>query len=100
MIFARALAAPILAACILGTGAASAQIYPSRPITLVVPYPPRGANRCDRAHRAGQHVAIARRADRHRKHRRRRRMIAPLAPPAPRPTAIRCCCIKLRWRQA
>src|SRR5260370_22173812 len=43
MIFARALAAPILAACILGTGAASAQIYPSRPITLVVPYPPGGA---------------------------------------------------------
>jgi tripartite-type tricarboxylate transporter receptor subunit TctC len=27
----------------LGTGAASAQIYPSRPITLVVPYPPGGA---------------------------------------------------------
>ncbi len=43
MIFARALAAPFLAACILATGAASAQIYPSRPITLVVPYPPGGA---------------------------------------------------------
>jgi tripartite-type tricarboxylate transporter receptor subunit TctC len=43
MIFARALAAPFLAACILGTGAASAQTYPSRPITLVVPYPPGGA---------------------------------------------------------
>jgi CubicO group peptidase (beta-lactamase class C family) len=36
-------AAPLLAACILGTGAASAQTYPSRPITLVVPYPPGGA---------------------------------------------------------
>jgi tripartite-type tricarboxylate transporter receptor subunit TctC len=43
MIFARALAALFLAACILGTGAASAQTYPSRPITLVVPYPPGGA---------------------------------------------------------
>jgi tripartite-type tricarboxylate transporter receptor subunit TctC len=43
MIFARALAAPFLAACILASGAASAQTYPSRPITLVVPYPPGGA---------------------------------------------------------
>jgi len=43
MIFARVLAAPFLAACILATGAASAQTYPSRPITLVVPYPPGGA---------------------------------------------------------
>src|ERR1700730_13150991 len=43
MIFARALAAPFLAACMLAAGAASAQIYPSRPITLVVPYPPGGA---------------------------------------------------------
>jgi tripartite-type tricarboxylate transporter receptor subunit TctC len=43
MIFARALAAPFLAACILATGAALAQTYPTRPITLVVPYPPGGA---------------------------------------------------------
>src|SRR2546422_6690262 len=43
MIFARALAALFIAACILVTGAASAQTYPSRPITLVVPYPPGGA---------------------------------------------------------
>ena len=43
MIFARALAAALLAACMLATGAASAQTYPSRPITLVVPYPPGGA---------------------------------------------------------
>src|SRR5712691_10402335 len=43
MIFARALAAPFLAACILATGAVSAQTYPSRPLTLVVPYPPGGA---------------------------------------------------------
>src|SRR5919108_4507185 len=32
-----------LAACILATGSASSQTYPSRPITLVVPYPPGGA---------------------------------------------------------
>src|SRR5262245_35396755 len=43
MIFARALAAALLAACVLATGAASAQTYPSGPITLVVPYPPGGA---------------------------------------------------------
>ena len=32
-----------LAASILAAGSASAQTYPSRPITLVVPYPPGGA---------------------------------------------------------
>jgi putative tricarboxylic transport membrane protein len=32
-----------LAACILATGSAAAQTYPTRPITLVVPYPPGGA---------------------------------------------------------
>src|SRR6476620_7759751 len=43
MVFARALAAPVLAAYILAASAASAQTYPNRPITLVVPYPPGGA---------------------------------------------------------
>ena len=43
MIFARALAASLLAACILATGAASAQTYPNRPITMLVPFPPGGA---------------------------------------------------------
>ena len=43
MIFARALAAALLAACLLATGAASAQTYPSRPITMLVPFPPGGA---------------------------------------------------------
>ncbi len=42
--FARTFAALFLAACIiLATGAASAQTYPNRPITLIVPYPPGGA---------------------------------------------------------
>lgn len=43
MFFARALAAALLAACLLITGAASAQTYPNRPITMVVPFPPGGA---------------------------------------------------------
>src|SRR5437588_5665661 len=43
MIFARALAAALLAACIPAAAAAAAETYPSRPITLVVPYPPGGA---------------------------------------------------------
>src|SRR5215831_10431388 len=37
------LAAALLTAAIAATGAASADPYPSRPITLVVPYPPGGA---------------------------------------------------------
>src|SRR5262245_32423233 len=41
MMLARALAAALLAAC-LGVSA-QAQTYPSRPVTLVVPYPPGGA---------------------------------------------------------
>src|SRR5262249_60188870 len=37
------LAAALLAAAISAPGPVSAQTYPSRPITLVVPYPPGGA---------------------------------------------------------
>ncbi|MBM3528220.1 MAG: tripartite tricarboxylate transporter substrate binding protein [Alphaproteobacteria bacterium] len=43
MIFARAFAAACVAALFLATGPASAQTYPSRPVTLIVPYPPGGA---------------------------------------------------------
>jgi tripartite-type tricarboxylate transporter receptor subunit TctC len=43
MILARALAASIFAAWILTSGAAPAQTYPDRPITMIVPFPPGGA---------------------------------------------------------
>jgi tripartite-type tricarboxylate transporter receptor subunit TctC len=43
MIFARALATSILAACIFANGTASSQTYPDRPITMLVPFPPGGA---------------------------------------------------------
>src|SRR5262245_39077962 len=42
MMFARALAA-VSAVLVVLAGAASAQTYPSRPITLIVPFPPGGA---------------------------------------------------------
>jgi tripartite-type tricarboxylate transporter receptor subunit TctC len=41
IVFARAFALP--AACILMAGSAAAQTYPTRPITMVVPFPPGGA---------------------------------------------------------
>jgi len=43
MQFARAFVAALFAACLLATGAASAQTYPNRPITMIVPFPPGGA---------------------------------------------------------
>jgi tripartite-type tricarboxylate transporter receptor subunit TctC len=44
MISARALAAVVLAASVLATGAASAQTYPDRPVTMLVAFPPGGAD--------------------------------------------------------
>ena len=44
MIFARALAAVLLATWSLATGAASAQTYPHRPVTMIVAFPPGGAD--------------------------------------------------------
>ncbi len=44
MIFARALAASLFAACLLPTGSASAQTYPDRPVTMIVAFPPGGAD--------------------------------------------------------
>jgi tripartite-type tricarboxylate transporter receptor subunit TctC len=43
MVFARMLAASVVAACLMVGGAASAQTYPSRPITMIIPFPPGGA---------------------------------------------------------
>lgn len=43
MMFLRLLASLALAGCLVASDAASAQTYPSRPITLIVPYPPGGA---------------------------------------------------------
>jgi tripartite-type tricarboxylate transporter receptor subunit TctC len=43
MNFARALAAPFLAACLLAGSAAWSQTYPNRPVSMIVPYPPGGA---------------------------------------------------------
>ena len=39
----RLLLAAVLAACALGVGGAQAQSYPSRPITIIVPFPPGGS---------------------------------------------------------
>jgi tripartite-type tricarboxylate transporter receptor subunit TctC len=44
MIYARALAASLLATGLLATGAASAQTYPDRPVTMIVAFPPGGAD--------------------------------------------------------
>jgi tripartite-type tricarboxylate transporter receptor subunit TctC len=44
MIFARGLAAAIFTACLFSIGAASAQTYPDRPVTLIVAFPPGGAD--------------------------------------------------------
>jgi len=43
MFFARALAALVFATSVLASGAASAQSYPARPITMICPFPPGGA---------------------------------------------------------
>ncbi len=44
MKFVRMLAALLSAACLFAAGAASAQTYPDRPITLIVAFPPGGAD--------------------------------------------------------
>src|SRR3984885_15533932 len=41
---AGALAASIFTACLLASAAASAQTYPDRPVTLIVAFPPGGAD--------------------------------------------------------
>ncbi len=44
MTFARAFAAVLMVACSLATGATSAETYPSRPITMIVGFPPGGVD--------------------------------------------------------
>ena len=44
MTIARAFAAALLAACALTIGSASAQDYPNRPVTMIVAFPPGGAD--------------------------------------------------------
>src|SRR5688500_5442427 len=39
----RAFASVLFAISLVAAGAASAQTYPNRPVTLIVPYPPGGA---------------------------------------------------------
>ena len=54
MFFLRALAAALLAACLLATSAASAQTYPDRPVTMIVAFPPGGAGGMIAAARAAR----------------------------------------------
>src|ERR1700726_5213476 len=44
MIFVRAFMATIFAAFLFATGSASAQTYPNRPVTMLVAFPPGGAD--------------------------------------------------------
>jgi tripartite-type tricarboxylate transporter receptor subunit TctC len=44
MVFDRTFAAALAAACALAAGTASAQTYPNRPITMIVAFPPGGAD--------------------------------------------------------
>ena len=67
----------------------SAQTYPNRPITLIVPYPPGGATDAisriiqdSMSQSLGQQIVIENIGG-------AGGMIAAAAPPAPRPTAIR-----------
>jgi len=53
---------------------AEAQPFPSRPITLIVPFPPGGFDRHGRAHHGRAHAAAARPADRDRECRGCRRL--------------------------
>src|SRR5262245_43573409 len=100
MILSRALAAAFLAAFILATGAASAQTYPSRPITLVVPYPPGGATDAisrviqdGMSQSLGQQVVIENIGG-------AGGMSPPPRLPAPRPTATPYSSTRWHWRRA
>src|SRR5262249_11786947 len=81
---------------------ARAQVYPGRPITMVVPYPPGGATDAiarimqdSMSQSLGQQIIIENIGG-------AGGMIAAARPPpaAPHATATRCYCIRSRWRRA
>ena len=81
----REFACGLFAACLMAADAASAQTYPNRPITMIVPYPPGGAtDTIARIMQDSMSQSLGQRAAR----------------PAPRRTATPFCCIKSRWRPA
>ena len=99
MTSARALAVAILAASILATGSAAAQTYPDRPVTMLVAFPPGGADDAiariiqDPLQKAlGQPIVIENVGG-----------AGGSSPPpgrhAPSPTATPSCCTRTRWRR-
>ena len=86
-----ALARGAVVAALAATSAAMAQSYPTRPITLVAPFPP-GASVDGLARITRDSLSETARADdRHREsHRRRRHHGLRTRSPMPRPTATRC----------
>ena len=95
MIFARTFATALLITCGLATGALSAQTYPNRPVTMIVAFPPGGADDAtarilqDPMQKAlGQPIVIE-------------NVGAPQPkPPAPSPTATLSCCTRTRSQRA
>jgi len=95
MIFARTFAAALLITYSLATAALSAQTYPNRPVTMIVAFPPGGADDAtarilqDPMQKAlGQPIVIENVG------------APPPKPPAPSPTATLSCCTRTRSQRA
>ena len=100
MILARACAAAFLTACTWVTGPASAQTYPDHPVTLLVAFPPGGADDAiarmiqDPMQKAlGQPIVIENIGA------PAERSLQP-RPPVPSLTATPFCSTRTRWRRA